>query len=180
LGISSSLFQVIFNLFPSFHGKITKFALRGLEVNHPFYRLSLPHLGIHLDIRQQRGVYEDVPRIESLCLTTSAEADHPNSFGVYHLQLLMDIEPCLYCLLNKYIYMYSIVHISNIIGWLYIFILEYIFPSCFYIFLDISQYFYIFVPSTKNERDKRGHSKTRGYQSWMMLNGVKFDTVWPV
>ena len=167
MGISSSLFQVIFNLFPSSHGKITKFALRGLEVNHPSHRLSLLHLGIHLDIRQQRGVYEDVPRIESLCLTTSAEADHPNSFGVYHLQLLMDIEPCLYCLLNKYIYiyMYSIVHISNIIGWLYIFILEYIFPSCFYIFLDISQYFYIFVPSTKNERDKRGHSKTRGYQS---------------
>ena len=116
LGISSSLFQVIFNLFPSFHGKITKFAPLGLEVNHPFHRLSLPHLGIHLDIRQQRGIYEDVPRIESLCLTTSAEADHPNSFGVYHLQLLMDIEPCLYCLLNIYIYINSIVHISNIIG----------------------------------------------------------------
>ena len=93
-----------------------KFAPRGLEVNHPSHRLSLPHLGIHLDIRQQRGIYEDVPRIESLCLTTSAEADHPNSFGVYHLQLLMDIEPCLYCLLNIYIYINSIVHISNIIG----------------------------------------------------------------
>lgn len=41
--------------------------------------------------------------------------------------------------------MYSIVHISNIIGWLYIFILEYIFLNVstnFLIFHNISTYLY--------------------------------------
>ena len=57
LGISSSLFQVIFNLFPSFHGK----------------KRNSPHLVIQLDSSQKCGAHEDVPRIESLCVTTSAK-----------------------------------------------------------------------------------------------------------
>ena len=110
------------------------------QINHPCHRVPSLHLGIHLDIGQQRGIYEDVPRIESLCLTTSTQAakDHRNSFGY----TIFYIESCLYRYIN------GDTCFSNIFHWLEIFILQYIYLCMF--LQQKSEYFSICVPSKLN------------------------------